>query len=111
MEWTDDFARILREQAAKSPRVGATVRVKEGRKHLGVVGQVTWHGRDNFSNAYRYCDGWQAHMRDANGTWGFRVRVQPEDGESFFIAADKVEVVEPSAAQVAFINEQQKRAA
>lgn len=78
------------EAAEQYPAVGKTVRVTQG-KHSGTVGRVTWHGRDRYAN-WRTCTDAQAHLRDLQGRWGFRVRVQT-DSESFFVAADQVEVV------------------
>ncbi len=74
----------------RRPSVGRIVRVISG-KRLGVEGTVTWHGRDQFTRAYRYADSMQAHMRDLMQQSGFRVRIRPHDGgEQFFIAAEKV---------------------
>lgn len=80
---------INKEIDCQRPNVGTTVRVIEG-KRLGTEGRVTWHGRDQYSSAYRYCDDMQAQMRDVMGKCGFRVRVQTADGSQFFIAAEKV---------------------
>ena len=75
---------------AQRPNVGTTVRVIEG-KRMGETGTVTWHGIDRFNRtAFRYCDDMQAHLRDLRGKWGFRICVQPAEGEKFFIGAEKV---------------------
>jgi hypothetical protein len=92
---------VLRDIApsisAARPTVGQMVRVVEG-KHRGTVGRITWHGRDKFTHAFRYGDAMQHHMTDMMGAWGFRVRIQPEQGEPFFVAAERVIVcVEASA--------------
>lgn len=75
----------------RRPNVGTVVRVIAG-KRIGVQGRVTWHGPDQLNRAaYRYGDEMSHHMRDMRGQWGFRVRVEPDDGsEPFFIAAEKV---------------------
>ena len=73
------------------PRVGKIVKVTSG-KHSGKVGKVIWHGRDRYSDAFRYASEAQAHLRDLAGTYGFRVGIQMESGECFFVGADKVEV-------------------
>ena len=75
------------------PSVGRTVRVVESKKHIGKTGRVFWHGIDRYSEAYRYCSPAQAHLRDMAGRYGWRVGIDA-DGERFFIAADKVEVIE-----------------
>lgn len=74
---------------ARRPKVGTRVRVIEGKK-LGIEGEVTWHGIDKFNRTAWRCHDMQAHLRDVRGQWGYRVRVQLEDGESFFIGAEKV---------------------
>lgn len=75
------------------PGVGAHVTVKDG-KHAGIVGRVTWHGKDRFSRAGHYGNWMTAALRDARGTYGFRVRIQPDGGgEPFFIGAERVDLV------------------
>jgi hypothetical protein len=74
---------------ARRPNVGTTVRVIEG-KRMGETGTVTWHGIDKFNRTAWRCADMQAQLRDLRGQWGYRVRVQPEAGESFFIGAEKV---------------------
>jgi len=73
---------------ARRPNVGRRVRVIAGRM-LGAEGQVTWHGRDRFART-RYMDSMQSHLANVQGLWGFRVRIQPDAGEPFFIGAEKV---------------------
>ena len=73
---------------ADRPNVGRTARVDEG-KHKGKVGRITWHGRDKFTQAYRYGDSMSHHMTDMRGRWGFRVRlVDLETAEAFFVSAE-----------------------
>lgn len=88
----DALRKINEDFACQRPNVGTTVRVVEG-KQLGVVGKVTWHGRDKYNNPYRYCDSMQAHLVDVLGKYGFRVRIETDEGEKFFISADKVWVL------------------
>lgn len=76
---------------AKRPSAGKLVRVSSG-KHSGETGIVTWHGIDRFADTRFQTDA-QLQMRDMMGTFGFRVRVQPESGTAFFVSADKVEVI------------------
>lgn len=93
MEWTEEFCQVLRDVAKDRPNVGRTVRVIAGRKNVGAVGQVTWHGPDRFDKSRRYCDSYQNHLRDCMGKGGFRVRVKLEDGSQFFTSAANVEIV------------------
>jgi hypothetical protein len=74
------------------PSVGRMVRVTGGKKHLGKEGKVFWHGKDKYSDAYRYGSPAQWHFRDAAGRYGWRVGVDT-GAEKFFISADKVEIV------------------
>ena len=84
--------------SAARPFVGRTVRIDRGRKHVGVVGLVTWHGTDNFSTAGRYGDAFVQAAREVRGRYGFRIRVQPADGTApFFVSADNVMVAVEAA--------------
>lgn len=76
------------------PSVGKRVRVTEGRKYLGKEGEVFWHGIDKYDPIARYMTGAQEWMRDAAGRKGYRVGIRTDEGEKFFIGADKVEVIE-----------------
>ena len=87
----DARQQLADDMSAQFPGVGKRVRVTAGRKHLGRVGIVRWHGPDKFANTYYKSDA-QLMLRDLRGRDGFRIRVE-SDGEFFFIAADKVEVV------------------
>jgi hypothetical protein len=74
----------------RRPNVGTRVRVIEG-KNIGLEGLVSWHGQTIYTRkAFRYCEPMQAHMLDLQGRYGFRVKVRGDDGEEFFIDADKV---------------------
>jgi hypothetical protein len=74
----------------RRPTVGRRVRVIEGKK-LGAVGTVQWHGQTQYTlRAYRYCDSMQAHMLDLMGRHGFRVKIRSDEGETFFLDAEKV---------------------
>lgn len=89
----DALQGLINSVAINRPSVGKRVRIVSGRKHLGTEGLVAWHGLDKFSTAFRYASDAQALLRDAQGTWGFRVRIIADSGESFFVSADKVEIV------------------
>ena len=92
----DDWSTLMpsiEKAYANSPRVGRTVKVVKGRKHLGETGKVTWHGRDKFSRDYASND-IQATLRDAIGRIGYRVKIVTASGESFFVNADYVEVLD-----------------
>ncbi len=70
------------------PFVGRLVRVVEGRKHHGKIGHVVWHGRDQFNRtAFRYGD---PSLTEVCGTWGYRIGIQTDHGEKFFIGAHTV---------------------
>jgi hypothetical protein len=77
--------------AGQRPSVGKTVKVTSG-KSSGIVGKVTWHGRDKFAKDYYATDA-QLTLREFEGRRGYRIRVQPEAGDAFFVDADKVEVI------------------
>lgn len=70
--------------SAYRPFVGRVVRVAEGRKHKGKIGRVTWHGVDKFSQAFRYGD---ASLTEVIGRHGYRVGIEMENGERFFVPA------------------------
>ena len=84
---------LANDLAPQRPSVGKSVRVTEGRKHLGKVGKVTWHGVNKFDDLWRYQSEAQMHYRDMAGRDGYRVGIETPDGKSFFINADKVEVI------------------
>lgn len=79
---------------SERPDKGKRVRVIGGVKYKGLEGIVFWHGKDRYSYAGRY-DGnaLQASLREARGKYGFRIGIKTDQGEKFFIAADKVETV------------------
>lgn len=86
----------LEAAKADGPRVSKLVKVVKGRKHVGEYGRVTWHGKDKYYDGWRYMSGMQVALADAIGRIGYRVRVQVESGESFFVNADYVEVIKES---------------
>lgn len=73
--------------SAYRPLVNSIVRVIEGRKHFGKIGRVTWHGVDQFRGR-RYGDSYTLAAQEAMGRYGYRVCIQTDDGERFFIPAD-----------------------
>jgi hypothetical protein len=84
---------VVFENVAKDrPSVGCTVKVVKGRKHVGETGKVAWHGKDKYLNMDRYQTDVQVALADAIGKIGYRVRIQPEYGEAFFVSAEYVEV-------------------
>lgn len=91
-DW-ETLVKVFENVALDRPSVGKTVKIVKGRKHLGETGLVTWHGKDRYMNMDRYYTDVQAAMAYAIGKIGYRVRVQPESGEAFFVSADYVEVV------------------
>jgi hypothetical protein len=83
---------LVNDTKGQRPSKGKQIRVTEGR-HLGKVGEVRWHGRNKFSDAWRYASDAQLHLRDLVGRYGFRVLVLDTTGDTFFVDADKVEVL------------------
>ncbi len=82
--------------AAYRPFVNSTVKVMfrgAPKKHQGKVGRVTWHGLDQFSrDAWRYGDSYSHALREVRGRYGYRVGIETEAGERFFVPADSVMV-------------------
>ena len=74
---------------AARPAPGRLAVVIEG-KRAGARGTIFWHGKDRFTDAYRYAEEFQRHLLDAKGAYGFRVGIESNDGQRFFVAADKV---------------------
>jgi hypothetical protein len=71
------------------PKVGMRVTVVEGRKHKGKVGEIVWHGVDQFRGR-QYGSPFQQSCANIMGTHGFRVGVRADDGEKFFVPATYV---------------------
>jgi hypothetical protein len=78
--------------AKDKPGIGRRVEIING-KHKGKIGIVFWHGKDRFKYDRRYMTDLSACVADARGIYGFRVGVQTES-EKFFVAADKVKIIE-----------------
>lgn len=87
--WQD----LANQTATNRPSKGKQVRVTEGR-HAGKIGIVTWHGASRYRET-RYCSDAQLHLRDMVGREGFRCGVRTDSGETFFVDADKVDVIQP----------------
>jgi hypothetical protein len=83
--------------AATRPDLGRMAVVMQG-KRAGVRGTIFWHGKDRFSQAGRYMEEFQRHLLDVKGSYGFRVGIESNTGERFFVAADKVLVCIPDMA-------------
>jgi ribosomal protein S4E len=66
------------ENEAAKPGAGKLVVVTKGRKHKGLIGEITWRGPNAFQ--HRGPD---------------RVRIETKDGEVFFTSVDQVEVATP----------------
>lgn len=79
--------------AADRPSVGVRVEVVDGRKHKGKAGKVFWHGRDGYSGAWRYGSDFEKSCRDIRGTYGFRVGVETDAGEKFFVPATHIKLL------------------
>ena len=89
----DALKRISEQGDDQRPSVGRMVRVVKGRKHVGEVGLVTWHGKDKYCDLDRYKSPIQVAMADVVGRTGYRIRISPDDGAAFFVCADYVEVI------------------
>lgn len=87
---------LFSDAAGESPRKGARVTVAKG-KHRGKVGTVTWHGEDRYSQAGRYGSDLSNMLREAIGVSGYRVRIQPDDGEQFFTSCENLDLDEKGA--------------
>ena len=83
---------IADRTADKRPSVGKTVKVIEGRKHLGKVGRVVFHGVDKYARTYHKTDA-QLMMQEILGRFGYVVKVVTDDGDTFWIKANQVEVI------------------
>lgn len=83
---------LANDLSGQFPGRGKTVRVVSGKKHINKTGVVFWHGPDKFANT-RYKSDAQLMLRDLSGREGFRIGVETQDGEKFFIAAERVEVI------------------
>ena len=83
---------LVNQVAVQRPSVGKNVVVTEGRKHIGKRGKVFWHGLDKYSHAFRYGGDATLALRQVEGRYGFRIGIESENGERFFINADHVHV-------------------
>lgn len=75
--------------SAYRPFVGRRVRVVEGRKYLGQVGVVTWHGVDRFRGR-QYGDAYSLAAQEVVGRSGYRIRIKCDDGTHCFVPANHV---------------------
>ena len=87
------WAKILANAHAEKPARGKKVIVQYSRKHRNKIGVVFWHGPDKF-NQRRYGSDISNLVSDIAGTFHYRVGIETEDGERFFIAAENVVVIE-----------------
>jgi hypothetical protein len=88
MIFTEGLKNLYREVANKRPQIGMRVRVIGTRKHKGKEGKIFWHGEDRYYGASRYGDNYQQMMRQCMGRHGYRVGIETESGEKFFVKAD-----------------------
>lgn len=89
-----DLASLL---AQDRPSVGRVVKIISG-AHTGAVGKVVWHGPSRFARGLRYADDTARACNAVRGRYGWRIRVQTEQGSAFFADADAtiVCVTEPA---------------
>ena len=87
----DKMGDLFKSASKTSPCKGARVTVARG-KHKDKVGTVTWHGVNTFSQAGRYGSDLSNMLREAIGIHGFRVRIQPDEGDAFFTNCENLSV-------------------
>lgn len=84
---------ICEKASVDAPRVGRRVRVVRGKKSVGVVGVVVWHGADRFQST-RYGTAFSDALRASRGREGYRVGIRSDSGgPTVFVRADYVELV------------------
>lgn len=89
------WQKIAEDLAPQRPSVGKWVRVLEGRKHVGKIGQVVRHERDRYDRVERYRSEASMHFIDMRGREGFVVLVQDARNPSrFWVKASYVVVVD-----------------
>lgn len=74
------------------PSAGKRIRVTRG-KRKGVEGRVEIHQLSKFGKPYRYGSEASNHMKDLVGRSGWVCLIRTDAGESFWIDADKTEVL------------------
>ncbi len=82
------IAPVLIDVSRSAPFCGRTVKVK------GKVGKVFWHGRDRYSQAFRYGDSASLHLRECMGRSGYRIGVETAEGKIFAKADEATVCVE-----------------
>ena len=85
------IAPVLVDVSRSAPFCGRTVKVR------GKVGKVFWHGRDQYSHAFRYGDSATIHLRECMGRSGYRIGVETDEGKIFVKADEAIVCVEASA--------------
>lgn len=83
---------IADELSKDRPSVGRRVTVVKGKNHQGKTGVVFWHGRDRFSDAFRYADSAMSACLQVRGCAGYRVGIETKEGERLFVRADYVSI-------------------
>lgn len=86
---------------AHMPRKGLFAIVTAKGKHAGKSGVITWVGPNKFDRTHRYMAHYEG-LRKGMGiydigldcrTSALSARIQPEEGEGFFITCDKIDVI------------------
>lgn len=89
----DALQKLVNDWAKDRPNKGRRVRVARGMRHIGKEGMVFWHGFDRYQNPFRYGDSAVHFMIEVCGTRGYRVGVQTDEGEKFFVNAEYVDLI------------------
>jgi hypothetical protein len=87
----DAWQALANQVAPQRPIRGTHVRITRG-TYMGTEGTVTWHGVDTYAST-RYFDSAMLALRQMHGREGYRIRVQPAQGEAFFCKAEYAEVL------------------
>lgn len=80
---------LFNDVALDKPQIGDAARVMTG-KHTGAIGIVRHHMVSRFKRPFRYGSELSHMMTQARGRHGYIVRLETEDGESFWADASQI---------------------
>lgn len=84
---------LANSASKEKPFVGRKVRIDNGRKHKGKIGEVMRHQQDKFWNAFRYGSPAQHMLTQMRGREGFVILVKTQT-EQFWVKAEYATVLE-----------------